>query len=311
MKKKAIIIIGFMILILITTNLLAVANLRATASSSITDLKAKQQAVITLRFDEYQQIKNTLNAYKATLEYDKSIFEEVKEEDFVCQNDWEKLKYNKETGEFVAIKKAGSNVPEDVVKITLQAKEGLKATATDIKIKDIVTSDGEKDIQIAETKVSINIIEEQEEKPEGVEKITSEKYKIEKDYISRILANTTVAQFKQNVKLENVTTDPQMVFKDENGNTLQENSLIKTGTKLKVGSSLQFTLVVTGDIDKDSEITINDLALIKLHIIEKKLLTGIELKAADIDNDNEITINDLAQIKSILIGLLEIEEVEG
>ena len=97
-----------------------------------------------------------------------------------------------------------------------------------------------------------------------------------------------------------------MVFIDENGNILQEDSLIKTGTQLKVGSTLQFTLVVIGDIDRDSDITVNDLANMKLHLIETKLLTGIELKAADLDGDNQITINDLAQMKLILIGLLEL-----
>ena len=43
-----------------------------------------------------------------------------------------------------------------------------------------------------------------------------------------------------------------------------------------------------------------------MHLIETKLLTGIELKVADLDGDNQITINDLAQMKLILIGLLEL-----
>lgn len=98
-----------------------------------------------------------------------------------------------------------------------------------------------------------------------------------------------------------------MIFTDESGNVLQDDSLIKTGTKLKVGSTLQFTLVVIGDIDGDSEITVRDLAKMKLHLIEKELLTGKELKAADIDEDKDITVRDLARMKLILIDLLEIE----
>lgn len=316
MKKIAINVVVFFSLIFIASSLLASESLIANASSSVSDLKAKEEVVVTLKFDQYQAIKNGINAYKATLIYDKNIFEEVLEKDFVCQNDWEELKYNKDTGEFIAIKKAGSKAPEEVVKITLKAKEGVKASTTDVKFKDIVTSDAKKDINLSETKVTINIIEEQQEKPEEPEKpieptqpekITSEKYGIEEGYISRILPKTTVQQFKQNVTVENVTTNPQMVFTDANGNVLQDNSLISTGTKLKVGSTLQFTLVVTGDADGDSEITINDMAKVKLHLIETKLLTGIELKAADVDNDKEITINDLAQIKLILIDLFELK----
>ena len=70
---------------------------------------------------------------------------------------------------------------------------------------------------------------------------------------------------------------------------------------------MQFTLIVTGDIDGDAEITINDLANIRLHLIDKKSLTGIKLKAGDIDEDGEVTINDLASMKLILIGLSEIK----
>ena len=49
-----------------------------------------------------------------------------------------------------------------------------------------------------------------------------------------------------------------------------------------------------------------DFAKLKLHYIEKELLTGNALKAADIDGNGRVSINDLAQIKLVLIGSLEI-----
>jgi len=273
-----IIITGLIALILLASNLLAAANLKAQAKASTNELKGGQEVTITLNFSEYQQIKDGLNAYQATLEYNKDIFEEVKQEDFQCLNDWEKLQYNQATGEFVAIKKVGSTEPEDIVSITLKTKQGVKATITDIKIKDIITSEGERDIAIAETKATINIIEEQEEKPEEPkpEKITSTKYTIAGGYIERILPNTTVAQFKENVTLENVTTNPQIIFTDHEGMPLAEDGIVTTGTQIKVGKTLQYTLVVIGDTDSDGEITINDMAELKLHIIEKELLEGIK-----------------------------------
>jgi len=118
---------------------------------------------------------------------------------------------------------------------------------------------------------------------------------------------TTVAEFKRNVTLENVTTDPKMIFKDKEGKELEESSKLTTGTTIKVGNTLQYTIIVIGDTDGDSEITVNDLAELKLHLLEVKMLDEIKTKAADTDNDNEITINDLAQIKLILINLLELE----
>ncbi len=308
-KKTIFTAIGtiFIIGILITINVQASNSLKATVQSSKSEIEKAQEVEITLKLEDYQHIDNGINAYKATLEYDENTFEKVLEQNFVCKNNWELLKYNKDTKEFVAIKKVGSNQPEEVASITLKAKQEVEPKTTQVKVKEIVTSDGKKDINVEEAQVTIDVIKQQDVKPEEPEKITSAKYKIEQEYISKIPPRTTVGQFKQNVKIENVTTDPQMKFIDESGNTLQDDSVIKTGTKLKVGSSLQFTLIVTGDIDRDSDITINDLAKIKLHLIETKLLTGIELKSADLDGDNKITVNDLANMKLVLIGLLEIK----
>ena len=77
--------------------------------------------------------------------------------------------------------------------------------------------------------------------------------------------------------------------------------------KVKVGKTLDYTIIVTGDIDGDAQITVNDLAKIKLHLIKKELLEGIDLKAANVDKDTEITVNDVAQLKLVLIGLFEIK----
>lgn len=308
-KKKVMLILILIVLILLASNILAMSNLVAQVKTSTNELEAGQQVIITFGFDKYEQIKKGINAFKAKLEYDKEIFEEVKQSDFQCLNDWEKLQYNQATGEFIAIKRAGSKAPEDLVSITLKTKQGVKATSTDIVITDIVTSEGEKDINIVEIKTTINIIEDQTEKPEEPkqEKITSNKYTITENHIERILPNTSVAQFKANVTLENVTTQPQIVFTSEEGTLLAEDEIVTTGTKIKVGKTLQYTLSVIGDIDSDGKITINDLAKLKLHLIEKQLLEGIKLKSADINNDGKITLDDLAQMKLILIDILEVE----
>lgn len=310
LSKKIIISIAIIILALLLTYNLVTADtikLEAKVSSTETEIKDEQELTITFSLDKYNEIEKGINAYKATLVYDKNIFEEVLEKDFKNQNNWEELKYNKETGEFIAIKKAGSITPEDIVKIDLKAKNDLKAGKTDIKITDIVSSEGKADIQINEANVEIDILEDQEEipdvpeNPDKPDKITSQKYKIEKDYILRILPETTIKQFK-----ENVTTENEMKFVDKQGNTMNDNDVISTGVQIKVGKTLQYTLIVIGDIDKDTKITINDLAKLKLHLIKSEVLTGMELKAAYIDDDDEVTINDLAQLKLILIGLLNL-----
>ena len=305
MKKVKIYVMGLIILGLIATSVLATTKsdeLRASLSSSVNKLEAGQETVVTLKFDQYNKIKKGLYAFKATLEYDKTIFEEVASLNFVPQNDWEELEYNPATGEVVAIKKAGSKIEENIIQINLQVKDEVEPAKTNIILKDITTSEGKQDITIEDAKAEIDIIKEQTEKPEDPAPITSSKYRIEDGYILRILPQTSVAEFKGNVDAEE-----DMVLLDEKGNELKQDSIIKTGTKLTVGEHSPYTLIVIGDIDKDGKITTNDLARLKLHLIEYKLLTGMELKAADVDDDNKITINDLGQIKLILIDLLKLK----
>lgn len=134
--------------------------------------------------------------------------------------------------------------------------------------------------------------------PEG---ITSDIYTIKEGFISRIKPETTVNNFKQNVE-----TQQSMVFLDKDGIELNENDVLATGMTLKVGT-LEFTLIVTGDINDDGRIGLVDFAKLKLHYIEKELLTGNALKAADIDGNGAVSINDLAQIKLVLIGSMEIK----
>lgn len=134
--------------------------------------------------------------------------------------------------------------------------------------------------------------------------LNSDKYRIEDKFISMIRPGvdyeneTTIKEFK-----ENITTNQKLEFLDENGIALEDNDIVVTGMTLKVGENSEYTLVVRGDVDGDGNITINDIAKLKLHCIEKELLTSEELKAADIDDDDEVSINDIAVEKLLLIGL--------
>jgi len=137
-------------------------------------------------------------------------------------------------------------------------------------------------------------------------KFTSKYYRIEEKYISRVVPKTSFKQFKQNIE-----TNQDIVLTDKDGKVLtDDDTILKTGMILKVGSKAEYKLAITGDVDGDGEITINDLAKLKLHYIEKEQLKGEYIKAGDLDADREITINDIAQIKLVLIDLMEIKLTE-
>lgn len=302
MKKALIYVIGIIIL-LVTTSAIAASKsdiVRANLISSKEELKSGQEVVVTLKFAQYNKDTEGINCFRAVLDYDKKVFEKVVQANFITKNNWEELKYNQETGEIVVIKKLGSKTEEEIAQITLKVKEEVEAGNTYITLGGITTSEGKEDLTIEDAKVEIGIIKEQEIDPNL---ITSNKYKIGEKYITRIVPETTVEEFRRNV-----TTNEEMVFTDESGNEIEEKGIIRTGIKVKVGNEKEYILVVIGDIDNDGRISINDLAKIRLHLIDLKLLTGTELKAADVDDDSDVTINDIAQMKLILIDLLKLEK---
>jgi len=125
------------------------------------DLKSGEEVEITLKLDSFNDIKKGINAYKATLDYDEKIFEQVFQNSFECLNGWEDLLYNPSTKEFVSIKRAGTTKAENVAKIKLKVKKGMKATKTSIKVKDAVVSEGKRDIFVNEKSIQLNIFTEQ------------------------------------------------------------------------------------------------------------------------------------------------------
>lgn len=308
MGKTKIKIISFIAFCLMGVTVLAISitdKVGASLTSSKDKLKEEETVIVELKFDKYNNITKGLNAFKATLEYDDEIFKQVQQSDFVIKSDWEELKYNKDTKEFVAIKKAGSKSDENIVQISLTVKKDIESGKTEVGIGNIVTSEGKEDLYLNDTSVQIDIIKDQEEKPEEPDvpaEIESEKYVIEEGYISKVLPKTTVQKFK-----ENVTSKGKVVFTDEAGNVLSDDSPIKTGTIIKIGEKLQYSIVVTGDVNKDGEMDIDDLAEMKFHIIETKQLSGIKFKAADINTDKDITIDDIAKMKLIIIGKINLD----
>ncbi len=138
-----------------------VVNTETTLNANMTSLKLGQEVIVTLNLGNYSDVTNGYNAYKAKLIYDKNIFEQVLQDDFISLNDWEELEYNPDTFEFVAIKKVGSKTLENVVQVRLRVKTTASAGTTTIKINNLVTSEGHKDIFVEDKSVDVNVIKDQ------------------------------------------------------------------------------------------------------------------------------------------------------
>lgn len=94
----------------------------ASIISNTKELMTGQKIDLTLRLNLKHENEGDINAYKAKIIYDRNVFEKIEVEDFISLNGWEKLQFNEETGEFVAINTKGVNNTSDVVRINLCVK---------------------------------------------------------------------------------------------------------------------------------------------------------------------------------------------
>lgn len=268
-----------------------VSSFATTMNTQSTTFEPGSTFEVNTNINNYKNISKGLMAISGQIEYDSNVLEIVSMEG-KSGWDFDKNSVNDKNWKFVTLNNAFIENGGDISKIIFKVKENVnKAQESIVTIKNIVASNGDVEVNSNDATLKLNIT--LPDKPE--EGITSDVYLIKDGYISKIEANTTVSIFKNNV-----TTKQNMVFKDKEGNILDDSNIVKTGDTLQVGSQ-SYTLVVTGDIDGNGVIGTNDIAKLKLHYIERELLTGIKLKAADMNYDGEISLLDLAKIKLILI----------
>lgn len=260
---------------------------------NVEELKPGQEFEVKVSTNNFKNIGEGLVSLTGQLEYNTDILERI---DVKGQDGWNLAanSFNEKNFKFVIDSDKIITGAGTIFNIKFKVKGTIKEeTKTTIKVKGISASGGYGIIGANDANMEIGI-----KIPKEDAKITSNKYVIEGDTISRVTPGTTLKAFKQNIE---VNRDITIVDKD--GNVLNEGSILGTGMILKVGDNeLQYTIVVTGDTDGDTEITPNDLAQLKLHLIDEEKLTGNSLKAADVDNDGEITVNDIAKIKLVLIN---------
>lgn len=263
-------------------------------SSNKENVNPKEEFEVSFGISNLLNIENGLIALGGQLEFNKELIEiiDITETD----SKWNKSTINNESFKFVTDSEEFVTEEGIIFKIKFRVKDDVsEPTQTSIHIKNIEASNGKEDIlsEDIETCINIEISEEAF--------ITSNEYIIEDDFISRIGAKTTLRDF-----LLNIETNQNIKIIDKNGNVLQENDIIGTGMTIQVGNQKEYQLIVVGDIDGNGEITITDLAKLKLHCIAKEFIVeNNEIKAADMDENNEITITDIAQMKLILIGWKE------
>lgn len=181
--------------------------------------------------------------------------------------------------------KVGSNN----INITVKAKNGAVRTYTIVVARK--NSSGEVP---TENDTTVN-------EPTTTDKpvsITS-KYTVRSDYISGVEPGTTVKKALAQFTLKNASAK---IF-NANNKQLGSSSKIGTGCKYVIYDSngkkfATYTFLIYGDVSGDGTIDIKDLLYVKLQILGKMKLSGLQALAADASRGNDgVDIKDLLYIK--------------
>ena len=124
------------------------------------------------------------------------------------------------------------------------------------------------------------------------EKITKDN----NEYLTKIKANTTIAQLKEKIK----TNGTIKVLKGNNEIT-DTNTLVGTGMQIQIETE-KYIAIVKADLNGDGKIGLSDLSNIKFSLIGKKQLSTEAQIAGDITGDGKVSLSDMAKLKMYLVG---------
>ena len=132
--------------------------------------------------------------------------------------------------------------------------------------------------------------------------ITSSTYTVSEgtNIIKNIKQKTTVNSIK-----ENLQHDMNYVIKDLNGREVSGDTKVGTGYTIVMENGKVYTIIVSGDINGDGDIKINDLARAQKVFLSMVSLNSVQNEAIDLNNNNRFDINDLAKIQKMYIGLIK------
>jgi len=228
-----------------------------------------------------------MNIVSVILNYDNTIFEDIKQENITGLNDWN-FEYDAQEKRIIMDNPNYIKEEGQLCKISFKLKDTVTEGSTEISLSNATASNETLEIIGTGSTAIVNI-----------KKVSSEKYEItENNQIKGVELNTTVDQLKANIiGSENAT------IKDANGNVITSNSKVGTGTTVSIPGEEPFTVIIKGDVDGDGAITMMDIAKIQLNIVKIEMLEGAYLIAGDVDVTEGISILDLAKVLLHYVGI--------
>jgi len=162
MKKKLKILFIILILTIFLLPVSVQANsFKLNVQANKTTVKPGETVEISLNLSDINAGELGINTVEGVIEYDNTIFEEITSSNIQSLNNWSITYNNEETeykGKFLAvIIQDGVTENQDIGKITFKVKNSAKNTNTSIKIKNILSNDGNTLIEETDKQVSFTI----------------------------------------------------------------------------------------------------------------------------------------------------------
>lgn len=128
-------------------------------------------------------------------------------------------------------------------------------------------------------------------------------YEIGDKYISRVVKETAVENFKYNLD-----TNGKIRVLKEDGTELKDGELVGTGMTLEVTKDkekIELKIAVSGDVSGDGKVTVTDLSTMNQTVLDVIKLENEYKIAADLDENDNITVTDLSTENKMILGLVK------
>lgn len=124
----------------------------------------------------------------------------------------------------------------------------------------------------------------------------NQNYIIQDNIIKNISEQTKKSDFDNKLKLE-------ITYKiARNDEEINETDNIATGDILTTSAGDKYTLIVTGDLNKDGKLNLKDLVKMRKYFLDGNNLDENEILAADCNFDGKINLKDLVKMRLMLLN---------
>ena len=121
-------------------------------------------------------------------------------------------------------------------------------------------------------------------------------YTLENNMLKGIEPETKLENLKENVIIKDAT---KVKILNKENKEIVKGEKITTGSKVQInafGETVEYKIVVTGDITGDGQADYNDMMKVNLHRLNRIKLQGEYFEAGDINKDGKVDFTDFIKI---------------